>query len=227
MDIYWGFESDKPKNNKRSYRDYKESKNSNTKKIKLFKEINKMIYSIKNEVHFTEVVDNASIEAVIKIVTKLINKNANKYEGVDGAEPTNEKYNITFVLDTPGGSCSAVLKFVDFLRMSKERYPWVEYTSIISGQVASAGTIFAISCDHRYMTKLAKSMIHDLSTGRSGKYTHLKSYQMHLTDLHDTLVGIYVERSGKTKEEIEILLSKESWYNSEEYLANGFIDKIV
>ena len=26
MDIYWGFESDKPKNNKRSYRDYKESK---------------------------------------------------------------------------------------------------------------------------------------------------------------------------------------------------------
>lgn len=226
MDIYWGLESDKPKNNKRYQRDFDEPV-CVTKKIKLFKEINKMIYSIKNEVHFTDAVTNESIEAVIKIVTKLINKNVSKYEGVDGTEPTNEKCNITFVLDTPGGSVNAILKLVDFIRMTKLKYCWLEYTSIITAQVASAGSIFAIVCDHRYMTKYAMCMIHELSSGRSGKYIHLKSYTEHLTDLHNVLVDIYVERSGKSREEIELLLTKESWYTAEKYLEAGFIDKIV
>lgn len=229
MDIYWG---EPKKSNKRRYEDddypdYDEPVGTITKKIKLFKDVNKMIYSIKNEVHFTDTITNQTIENVIKIVTKLINKNSSKYEGVDVNDPATEKCNIVFVIDSPGGSVSAILKFVDFIRMTKEKYPWLEYTSVVTGTVCSAGTIFAISCDHRFMTKHSKYMVHELSTGRSGKYTHLQSYMDHVIDLHNTLVDIYFEKCNKTRQEIEILLGKETWYNSEQCLANGFIDKII
>jgi hypothetical protein len=73
MDIYWG----EKKSNKRRYEDlddddFDEPVGTITKKIKLFKDVNKMIYSIKNEVHFTDQINNQTIENVIKIVTKLM-----------------------------------------------------------------------------------------------------------------------------------------------------------
>jgi ATP-dependent Clp protease, protease subunit len=111
--------------------------------------------------------------------------------------------------------------------MTKEKYPWLEYTSIITGTVASAGSIFAIVCDKRYMTKHSHLMIHELAAGRTGKFTHLKSYQKHLNDLHDVLVDIYLEKCKKPRDEIESLLAKETWWNAEESLEHGFIDKIV
>lgn len=225
--VYWGFEQDQPTTKrKRSYSDYDQQDydepRSNTKKIKLFKEVNKMIYSIgDNEIHFSETITDESIEAIIKKITKLINKNNEKYDGTD------DKCNMTLIIDSPGGSVHAILKFVDFINMCKRKYRWLEFTSVITGCVASAGTIMAICCDHRHATKYSKQMIHELSSGRSGKYTHLKSYTDHLTDLHDTLVEIYMGKTGKPKEEIEELLCKESWYSAEQYLAAGFIEKIV
>lgn len=225
--VYWGFESAKSqKNNKRAFNDYDDSESDDAKcgdakKVKLFREVNKMIYSIGNEIHFCDGITDESIEAIIKKITKIINKNHEKYDGTD------EKLNISIIISSPGGSVHAILKFVDFIKMCKKKYSYLEFTSVITGCVASAGTIMSVCMDHRHMTKYGKAMVHELSSGRSGKYTHLKSYTEHLTDLHDTLVDIYLEKCGKSREEVEAILSKETWYNAEQYLAAGFVEKIV
>jgi ATP-dependent protease ClpP protease subunit len=110
-----------------------------------------------------------------------------------------EKLNIIYIVDSPGGSVTSILKFVDFINVAKKKYPFVEFTSIVTGLTASAGTIMAIVADKRFMTKNAHAMVHELSSGNQGKYTEFRSYVKFLDQLHDKLVTIYCDKTKKSK----------------------------
>ncbi len=194
--------------------------NNNPKSSKTILLEEKFIYTIGNEIHFTCDINKASIQEIIKQMTQLIHdhkKNAN-------GEP--DKLTIVYIVDSPGGSVTSILKFVDFVEVAKTKYPFVEFISIITGLVASAGTIMAIVADKRFMTKNAHAMIHELSSGNSGKYTELRSYVRFLDHLHDKLTNIYCKKTGKSLEEIEKLLKNETWFSAEDYLKYGFIDEL-
>ena len=81
--------------------------------------------------------------------------------------------------------------------------------------------------DKRLITKSTHTMIHKLSAGNSGKYTHLVSYTKHLNNLHNILCDIYMEKCNLTRDELEKLLVSETWYTAEEYKAHRFVDEIV
>ena len=179
-----------------------------------------MIYSIGNEIHFTSGIDTDTIERLIRKFSNVIKENLKKFRSDD------EKIEIAYIVDSPGGCVSSVLKFVDYLHMVKQKHPYIEFTSIITGTAASAGTIMSIVADKRYITRHATAMIHELSSGNRGKYTHLMSYAKHLTTEHEKLLNIYLENSKKNKEEMEDILNKETWFSAEEYLAHGFVDGI-
>jgi len=225
MDLYWGIKE----NNKRKFDEMdsdgdsdRETMEPDRKKFKLFKN-DKMIYTIDNEIHFTMGVTSTSIETLIKKITKLINKNNDKYKG------SKEQYELIVVIDSPGGSVSAILKFVDFLTLVKKKYPFVTFTSIVSGCAASAGSIMSVSMDKRLMTRNATLMIHELASGNQGKYTELKSYSKHLTDLHDQLVNIYLQKCKNkcSREQIEDLLKSETWLRSDEAVKYGLVDEVI
>ncbi len=182
--------------------------------------LNRSIYTIGNDIYFTAGVNKHTIQEIIRQMTQLIHDHKKKSNG----DP--DKLTITYIVDSPGGSVTSILKFVDFLSLSKLKYPFVEFVSVISGLVASAGTIMAIAADKRYMTKNAHAMIHELSSGNSCKYTEFKSYIKFLDQLHDKLTNIYIEKTKKSREEIEGLLKNETWFGAEEYKKNGFIDEI-
>jgi ATP-dependent protease ClpP protease subunit len=180
----------------------------------------KFVYTIGNEIHFTANINKISIQEIIRQMTNLIHEHKKKSD----EEP--EKLNIVYTVDSPGGSVTSILKFVDFITLAKKKYPFVEFTSIITGLTASAGTIMAIVADKRYMTKNAHAMIHELSSGNQGKYTELRSYCKFLDQLHEKLVTIYCDKTKKTKEEIEQLLKNETWFSADEYLKYGFVEEI-
>jgi ATP-dependent protease ClpP protease subunit len=180
------------------------------------------IYSVGTEIHFTDNINDDTIESLIKETTHVITENIKS----GGHRSKDSKLNITFIVDSPGGSVTAVLKFVDFIRMAKEKHPNVEFTSIITGMVASAGTIMCAVADHRYMTKHAFAMIHELATGNVGKYTQLISHADFITTMHNTLVKIYQKVCGKSVEEIEALMMRETWYSADKYLQHGFVDEL-
>jgi ATP-dependent protease ClpP protease subunit len=177
-----------------------------------------LIYTVGNEVHFTATIDTVSIELIIKEIMTIIHEHEK--------ENPNEKLTITYIVDSPGGAVSSVLKFVDFIRMVKSKYKFVEFTSVITGLVASAGTIMCIVADKRVMTQNSHAMIHELSAGKVGKYTHIVSHTEFLKKLHNMLIDIYMEKSNKTREELIDLLNKETWFSARQYKELGFVDDV-
>lgn len=214
--IYWGI-----KDNKRKAEHDIGLDNKKKRKIIMIDNNNKSIYTIGTEIHFTDSINKRTIETLIRSVTKLINKHHKEYEG------GTEKLKITIVVDSPGGCVTSVLKWVDFVARIKSKYPYVEFVSIATGMSASASTILCVSCDRRLSTRYANHMIHQLRSGTSGKYTELMSYGKHLSDLHEILLDIYMERCKVTRKELEEFLKDESWMTSKEYLKLGLIDEII
>ena len=181
-----------------------------------------LIYSINNEVHFSTGVDTNSIENIIKEISTIISVNKKKYEN------PNDKFEITYVVDSPGGSVNSILKFVDFIKNIKKKFPNIMFRSVATGMVASAGTTMCVVADKRCMMPRAYAMIHELSTGNKGMYTHFMSYSEHLTDLHNTLVDVYMDNGfSGSRDELEVLLKNESWYNAKDYKDLGLIDEIL
>jgi ATP-dependent protease ClpP protease subunit len=212
-EISWGFD-----NGDRTIDGEKSSKRAKSHKAHNPNTDNS-IYTVGNEIHFSCGIDKNSIQEVIRQMTELITEHKKKSD--DG-----EKLVLTYIVDSPGGSVTSVLKFVDFVELAKSKYHFVEFVSIISGMVASAGTIMAMVADKRYMTKNAHAMIHELTAGNQSKLTFLRSYMAYLNLLHDRLVDVYCSKTKKTKEEIEDLLKNETWFSAQEYLNNGFVDAI-
>jgi ATP-dependent protease ClpP protease subunit len=213
MDLTWGFNNNK-NNNKRKRMDLEDNKKG------FFEVENDMIYSSGTQIYFTSGIDKNSISLIIKEITKIIHNKENDKHITDG------KLTISYIVDSPGGCVTSVLKFVDFLNIIRKKYPHVEFVSIGTGLIASAGTIMCAVADKRYMTSNAYAMIHELSSGNAGKFTHLVSYTKYLTQMHDKLVNIYLEKSKMTQQDIESLLKDETWFNADEYLSKGLIDGI-
>jgi ATP-dependent protease ClpP protease subunit len=187
-------------------------------------DVNKLlIHRSGKEIHFSAGVDKLSIEYLITIITEIIKKHKDEYD----SDKNEEKLTITYIVDSPGGSVSAILKFVDFINLTRKQYPFLEYVSIITGTVASAGTIMCVVADRKLMTKNADAMIHELSSQSGGKYTHMQSYSKFLEKTHEKLAAIYLENGfNGGKKLLEELLKDESWFDAQEYLAHGLIDEI-
>lgn len=216
--IYWGINQ---KNNKRKANDDIYLDNPKKRKLIMVDSVNKNIYTIGTEIHFTDSINSRTIEILIKAVTKIINKNHKEYEHGD------DKLQITIVVDSGGGSVIAVLKWVDFVNRCKKKYPYVEFISICTGIAASAATTLACVCHKRMATSRSTLMIHQLRSSTEGKFTELISYSKHLTTLHDTLVEIYLEHSKLQRDELEVLLKNETWITPTDYKKMGLIDEII
>jgi ATP-dependent protease ClpP protease subunit len=180
-----------------------------------------LIYTMGKEVHFSAGIDKLTIEILIKHMSAVINAYYDEHDA------RGEELVVTYVVDSPGGSVLSVLKFVDFIRLSKFKYPKLKFKSVISGLAASAGTIMSCIADERIMTKNAKSMIHDLSGSIPGTYTQMMSQVEFIKDLNFSLVDIYEEKCNKTREELVELLKTNKWFNAKQYLEFGFVDMII
>jgi ATP-dependent protease ClpP protease subunit len=181
-----------------------------------------MIYAIGSEIHFTSDVSQESMEKLIKLMTKIIHEHESKYKD------EKKKMTITYVVTSYGGSVHAVLKFVDFIKMVKMKYPHISFTSIATGCIASAGTTMAAVADKRLASTRSIQMLHQLSSGMSGKYVHMMSYSKHLTTLHNILLDVYMDaKPNVTREEMEVILAEETWLSAEEYKKLGLIHDII
>lgn len=179
------------------------------------------IYTIGNEIHYTSVVNPESIEYVIMEMTRIIT-NFYKKNTID------KELTITYIVCSPGGCLTSIFKFVDFINLCRSKYPKLSFESIITGHAASAGTIMAIIADKRYMTKYAYAMVHELSSGSRGTYTHLQTYSEHLKSSHNQILEIYMQHQNKknSRKKLEEIMKNETWMTSEEYLKLGFVDEI-
>jgi len=216
----YGFDYMSHSNKKRKMIDDNDSDCDNNKKSVNYIEAEDIhIYSVGNEIHFSSSITTESIQKVIKEMQKLIHNHFKK--------SPNTEMTLSYTVDSPGGSVLSIFKFVDFIAAAKRKYPKLKFVSVITGLAASAGTIMALVADERMMTANAYAMIHELASGNSGKYTFLSSHMTFLVQLHDRLAKFYVDVTGKTKDEIEVLMKNETWFSAEQYKELGLVSKIV
>lgn len=98
--------------------------------------------------------------------------------------------------------------------------------SLVEGYCASAATLISLSCTKRFILPNAFMLIHQLSNFMWGKYEEFKD-EMKLLDMAmKQLQAFYASRTNLTKEEVEQLLKRESWFEASECLERGFVDEI-
>lgn len=125
-----------------------------------------------------------------------------------------------------GGSVFAALATIDTIR----NCPY-EVVSIIEGAAASAATLISVVCHERIISRNAYMLIHQMSSGFWGKMEEIKDEFLNLKKLSKNLKKIYKEHTklnNKSTSEIKLseILKRDIWWDSEECLRYGLVDKI-
>ncbi len=131
--------------------------------------------------------------------------------------------NIILIINCLGGQCEHAFALYDAISMCKSHV-----CGIGTGQIYSSASIFLQSCDTRYMTQNAMMLIHYGSAEinretNSQLQSDIKYYEWSANRMYD----IYALKSKLSKAKIKTLCDQDTYFNAEEALKVGLIDKII
>ena len=135
------------------------------------------------------------------------------------AEVSIEPKPITLYLTTHGGLVHAALAIVDTIESLK-----VPVHTVVSGYVASAGTLISLAGSKRYMTPNAFMMVHEIRSGFWGKYSDARVEYENVTKLMEHIVAYYLSKTKLTKDKLTEMLKTDTDMTVDECLALGLID---
>ena len=124
---------------------------------------------------------------------------------------------VVIKLNSPGGDVFEGIEIYNYLK-SLSNHVTVEVTGI----AASAASIIAMGADNILMNTGTSMMIHEASTWAIGNKHDVKKTLNALETIDESIVNIYVERTGKSAEQINEWLAEEKWFTAEEAVNEGF-----
>jgi len=133
---------------------------------------------------------------------------------------------ISIYINSPGGSVTAGLAIYDAMQFVKP-----DITTIVMGQACSMGSFLAQAGapGKRLMLPYARHMIHQPSGGARGMQSDIAIQYKEITQIKTTLTELYVQHNskGKTYEEFEKDMDRDTFMSAQEALDYGLIDRIV
>ena len=99
-------------------------------------------------------------------------------------------------------------------------------TAYIEGIAASMGSIIPLAADEIIMSENSLYMIHNAWGGAMGEADDMRKTATLLDKLSSEIANIYTKKTGLPLSQIEDMMDEETWFNSEEALEYGFIDRI-
>ncbi|MBC8010786.1 MAG: ATP-dependent Clp protease proteolytic subunit [Burkholderiales bacterium] len=133
---------------------------------------------------------------------------------------------ITFYMNTPGGSITAGMAVYDTMQMITS-----PITVIVTGMAASMGSILlsAVPKGRRFLFPHARVMIHQpLISGRFvGPATDINIQAQEMEKIRLELNGILARASGQPLDRVNKDTDRDFYLNAEETIAYGLADKIV
>lgn len=141
-------------------------------------------------------------------------------------ESEDSNKDINLYINSPGGSVTAGLGILDTMDFIKP-----DVSTTVFGQACSMGSLLAQAGapGKRYMMKNARHMVHSVSGGARGT-VHDTIIQMNeMIALNKSLTDIYVEHNskGKTFEDFEKIMQRDTFMSAQQALDFGLIDSIV
>nr|WP_207764632.1 ATP-dependent Clp protease proteolytic subunit [Marinicaulis flavus] len=139
-------------------------------------------------------------------------------------EAENPKKEISFYINSPGGSVSAGLAMYDTMKFIR---PAV--STMCVGMAASMGSLLLTAGDKdmRFSLPNSRIMVHQPSGGFQGQASDIERHAQDIIKLKRRLNEIYVEHTGQSYETIEKTLDRDHFMDPEEAVSFGLIDKVL
>ena len=139
-------------------------------------------------------------------------------------ESENPNKDISFYINSPGGSVTAGLAIYDTIQYIKP-----DISTVCVGQAASMGSLLlaAGTIGKRYALPNARIMMHQPSGGVQGQATDIQIHANEILALRSNINQIYVKHTGQELKKIEEHLDRDNFLGPEEAKEFGLIDKIV
>ena len=141
-------------------------------------------------------------------------------------EAENPDKDIFFYINSPGGVITAGMSIYDTMQFIKP-----DITTIVMGQACSMGSFLAQAGTpgKRLMLPYARHMIHQPSGGARGMQSDIEIQYQEITKMKKMLTELYVKHNskGKTYEDFERDMDRDTFMSAQEALDYGLIDRIV
>jgi ATP-dependent Clp protease protease subunit len=141
-------------------------------------------------------------------------------------ESDNPDKDISFYINSPGGSVTAGMAIYDTMQFIK-----CDVHTIVMGQACSMGSLLATAGapGKRYILPYARHMIHQPSGGARGQATDIQIQAREIQKMKEYLTNIYVTHNtaGKTYAELSADMERDFFMSAEESVAYGLADKII
>ena len=141
-------------------------------------------------------------------------------------ESENPDKEISLFINSPGGVITSGMSIYDTMQFIK-----CDVATYVMGQACSMGSFLAQAgtAGKRYMLPYARHMIHQPSGGARGMQSDIEIQYKEITKMKDVLTKLYVKHNskGKTYEDFERDMDRDTFMSAEEALEYGLIDKII
>lgn len=129
---------------------------------------------------------------------------------------------INLRLNCPGGAVFEGMAIYNLLKHHKARV-----VGTVVALAASMGSVVLMACDERRIPANAMIMVHKPWGIQGGNAEAMRSYADQLDMFGASMIAAYTDRTGKTAEEIDGLLSAETWMTGTQAVALGFADVLL
>ena len=141
-------------------------------------------------------------------------------------ESDNPEKDIYLYVNSPGGSVTAGMAIYDTMQFIRP-----DVCTIVMGQACSMGSLLAQAgaAGKRMMLPNARHMIHQPSGGARGMQSDIEISYKEITYLKKRLTEIYVQHNsvGKTYEEFEKDMDRDTFMSAEQAVSYGLADKVI
>ena len=155
-------------------------------------------------------VDNASASIIVAQLLFL-----------EGQDPDKD---ISFYINSPGGSVSAGMAIYDTMQYIK-----CDVSTICIGMAASMGAFLlaAGTKGKRYALPNSEIMIHQPLGSAEGQATDILIHANHIKKIRSNINTILSEATGRSLEEIERDTERDNFMSASEAAEYGLIDKVI
>ncbi len=139
-------------------------------------------------------------------------------------ESENPEKDISFYINSPGGSVSAGLGIFDTMQFIKP-----DVSTLCMGFAASMGAFLMAAGEKgkRFSLPNARIMIHQPSGGAQGQASDIEIHAREILYLRQRLNAILAERTGQPIERIEKDTERDNFMSAEDAVKYGLIDKVL
>jgi len=138
-------------------------------------------------------------------------------------ESENPTKDISMYINSPGGVVTAGLSIFDTMQYIKPKV-----STVCIGQACSMGSFLLAAGEpgQRIALPNARIMIHQPSGGAQGMASDIEIQAREILRIRARMNSLYVKFTGKSLEEIEAAMDRDTFLEADEALKFGLIDKV-